>query len=230
MKLCVFLILATATSVIADGHADICSTQFNYWYGVSNNQGPAGYPDETAEEKLHRLVKEAGVSPIPSMCEMQKNANSYYDHWEKILRFDINKKLGLTEDSRVPGFGFPFQSRTGKSYNGLTPTCVPEDSIEGGFITFDDVQNNAGGPAASCAFGYPGLGAGKTTLTAETNDGSTNVTLFGEKFDNVKSTCRLKILGFEDEDLELQWCITDILKSMRVDKAGTCCNTSTCIQ
>lgn len=226
MKLCAFLILATATSVIADGHADICSTQFNYWYSVSNNLGPGetnpGYPDETAEEKLHRLVKAAlpDGTPIPSMCEMQENANSYYHHWEKILRSQINKGLGLTADSRVPGFGFPFQSKTGKSYNGLTPTCVKEDSIVGGFITFDDVQNNAGGPAASCAFGYPGLGANKTTLTAETPDGSTNVTLLAKAFDNVKSTCRLKILGFEDEDLELQWCITDILKTMQVDKEG----------
>ena len=67
-------------------------------------------------------------------------------------------------------------------------------------------------------------------MTVETPDGSTNVTLFAEAFDNVKSTCRLKILGFEDEDLELQWCITNILETMRVDKEGTCCNTSTCIQ
>ena len=142
MKLCVFLILATATSVIADGHADICSSQFNWWYGVSNNQGPAGYPDETAEEKLHRLVKKAlpDGTPIPSMCEMQKNANGYYHHWEEILR-EINN---MPPDAPAPGFGFPFQSRTGKSYNGLTPTCVPEDSIAGRFITFDDVQNNAG--------------------------------------------------------------------------------------
>lgn len=218
MKLCVFLILATATSVIADGHADICSSQFNWWYGVSNNQGPAGYPDETAEEKLHRLVKKAlpDGTPIPSMCEMQKNANGYYHHWEEILR-EINN---MPPDAPAPGFGFPFQSRTGKSYDGLTPTCVKEDSIAGRFITFDDVQNNAGGPAASCAFGYPGLGAGKHTVTVETPDGSTNVTLFAEAFDNVKSTCRLKILGFEDEDLELQWCITNILETMRVDKEG----------
>jgi len=220
MKLCAFLILATATSVIADGHADICSSQFNWWYGVANNQGPLGSnrPVESAEEKLHRLVKKARPGmPVPSMCEMQKNANRYYHHWEKILR-EINN---MTADAYAPGFGFPFQSKTGpKSYNGLTPTCVKEDSIAGRFITSDDVQNNAGGPAASCAFGYPGLGGIKTTLTAETPDGSTNVTLLAKDFKNVTSTCRLKILGFEDEDLELQWCITNILETMRVDKAG----------
>jgi len=198
MKLCAFLILATATSVIADGHADICSTQFNYWYSVSNNLGPAGYPYETAEEKLRGLVKKARPGmPVPSMCEMQENANSYYHHWEDILRFEIN---GFAADTDVPGYGFPFASR----YTGLVATCKKEDS--------KFLPTLAGGPAASCAFGYPGS-KGNVTIAG-------GAIIPPSAFENVKSTCRLKILGFEDEDLELQWCITDILKTMRVDKEG----------
>mmetsp|Transcript_33415 Transcript_33415/g.37350 ORF Transcript_33415/g.37350 Transcript_33415/m.37350 type:complete len:404 (+) Transcript_33415:186-1397(+) len=223
MKLCVFLILVTATSVIADGHADICSSQFNWWYGVANNAQPKDseetkeYGLETAEEKIRRLTKAAyskfGYSesemPIPTMCEMQQNANGYYHHWEKVLR-EIND---LTEDAYAPGFGFPFQASTGKTYTGLAATCVKEDSIQGGYITAINLSS-AGGPAASCAYGYPGSAAAVQTA-------SHKEALKSEQFDNVRSTCRLKILGFEEnQDLELQWCITDILGSMQVGKAG----------
>jgi len=207
MKLCVSLFLVTATTVIADGHADICSTQFNWWYKIADNLGPEGYPKQTAKEKLMMLAMDAGISEseMPSTCKMQQNANEYYDHFEKILR----KINGLPEDAFAPGFGFPFQSSNGgKSYNGLSPLCDAANSK----FQQQEVKNNNGGPSASCAYGYPGT---KDPVPTK------NVVLDSSQFDNVKSLCRLKIFGFDKEDgLELQWCITDILGTMKVGNAA----------
>jgi hypothetical protein len=209
MKLCVSLFLVTATTVTADGHAVICSTQFNWWYKISDNLGPEGYPKQTAKEKLMMLATDAGISEseMPSTCKMQQNANEYYDHFEKILR-EIN---GLPEDAFAPGFGFPFQSSNGgKSYDGLSPLCDAASKFQQQ-VKSPNKPNN-GGPSASCAYAYPGTEA---NITIE------NGVLDISQFKNVKSLCRLKIFGFDKEDgLELQWCITDILGTMKVGNAG----------
>lgn len=217
MKLCAVLFLVLTPAVSADGHADICSTQFNWWFNTADNLGPEDYPKQTAEEKLMMLIEEARQNfgrseselPTPSVCKMQQNANEFYDYWEAQLRV-IN---GLSPGAYAPGFGFPFHDsslQTNMQYHGLSPLCDVDNSI-----LQQHVKKNAnnGGPAASCAFGYPGS---KTSVPIN-DDGDE---LDASKFNNVRGTCRLKIFGYEEQDLELQWCITDILNTMVVGEAA----------
>ena len=68
--------LLTIGSTSADNHADVCATQFNWWYNIADNNGPEGYPTETTKQKLTHLEKNANIDEV-SPCDMQRNANAY---------------------------------------------------------------------------------------------------------------------------------------------------------
>jgi len=186
------VLLLTIKSASADGHGELCGTQYNWWYNTADNTGPPGYKKETANEKLMRLTTEAGIDAV-SPCQMQRNANAYYEFVEDRIRRFRNVPL----DETVPGFGLPFNVFN-KTLDGYTPLC---DSKGG-----EDL-------IAGCAFAYPG---NNISLTPAVSLGlPANST-----FTRILSTCRLKLFGFGEEERELQWCMTNILGSMKVGKEG----------
>lgn len=193
------ILLATIGSASADGHADICTTQFNWWYRIADNNGPPGYPVQTAKEKLMGMAKDAGFGDL-SVCEMQQNANGYH----AFLRAKLIKARGLPEDPAPYGFGFPFFKN--KDFYSFTPTCETE-------INPKIVEDGYGNPVAACAFAYPGNNVKKNT----------NVDLQqpeGTEWTNFNSLCRFKFFGFDGQDQEFQWCMSDILNTMRIDTEG----------
>ena len=196
--------MLTIGSTSADNHAAICATLFNWWYNIADNNGPVGYRAETANQKLIRLKKDANVDEV-SPCDMQRNANAYHRHFKDKLLDARGIPHDEGDNLRVfPGSGFPFADQDPTLF-GLTPTCELEPVDLG--------ANAFGGPISSCAFGYPG---NKNTTSPETIGLPSTTT-----FDNNRSLCRLKILGFGDGvNQELQWCMTNILGTMKIGVEG----------
>jgi len=194
------VLLSIIGSASADSHAAICATQFNYWFNVADNNGPKGYPIQSAKQKLMTMADAAGFGDV-SVCEMQQNANAYYE----FLKNELIKARNLPENEAIDksiGFGFPFFQN--KAFYGYLPTCESESEV-------GDLDMEAFGvPVAACAFAYPGTNLQDTDLGLPEEE-----TMFDSG-----ELCRLKLFGHDGVDKELQWCMPNILGTMTVDTVG----------